>query len=91
MLLVNMQISLYFPYAVSLKGRRKIINSIKERLKKFNLSILDVSREYIKEGELAIAYLAFNQKSVEQIEQSIEKILDRFIGEIEYEISKEVL
>ncbi len=91
MILVNMQISLYLPYATSLKGRRKVINSIKERLKKLNISILDVSREYVKEGELAIAYLSFNQKGVEQIEQSIEKVLDRYIGEIEYEISKEVL
>ncbi len=91
MLLVNMQISLYLPYATSLKGRRKVINSIKERLKRLNISILDVSREYVKEGELAIAYLSFNQKGVEQIEQSIEKVLDRYIGEIEYEISKEVL
>ena len=91
MLLVNMQIVLDFPYVNSLKERRKILNSIKDRLKRYNLSILDLSRDYAKEGELAVAYLSHSLRDVNIMEQSIERVLDRFIGDIEYEISKEIL
>ena len=90
MLLVNMQIILSLPYAQSLKGRRKIVHSIKEKLKKHNLSILDLSREYVKEAELAIAFLALNQKEQAKKIETIEKLLDGYY-EIEYQIDYEVL
>ena len=41
-----------------LKYRRKIANSIKERLKKLNLSLLDTSSEYTKEIELTAVFLS---------------------------------
>ena len=91
MLLINMQILLDMPYVQSLKGRRKIIHSLKDRLKSHNLSILDLSSEYAKEGELAVAFLSLNQKEVAKKIDTIETILDKFISEIEYEINYEVL
>ena len=91
MLLVNMQIIIDLPYASSLKGRRKIVHSIKEKLTKYNISILDLSSEYIKEAELAIAFLALSQKDIAKKIKTIEKILDNFISEIEYTINYEVL
>ena len=91
MLLINMQITLNMPYVQSLKGRRKIIHSIKDRLKNHNISILDLSLEYAKEAELAVAFLSLNQKEVAKKIDTIENILDKFMGEIEYEINYEVL
>ncbi len=91
MLLINMQIIIDLPYIESLKGRRKIIHSIKDRLSRYNLSILDISSEYAKEAELAIAFLSLNQKEFSKKIKSIENSLDKFIGEIEYEINYEIL
>ena len=90
MLLVNMQIVIDLPYAQTLKGRRKILNSIKEKLKKNNLSILDLSREYVKEAELVIAFLTLNQKEQAKKIETMEKLLDSYY-EIEYQIDYEIL
>ena len=91
MLLVNMQINIELPYIESKKGRRKIIHSIKDRLKPHNLSVLDISGEYNKEATLAVAFLSLNQKAVDSKIDKIEQILDRYISEIEYDIDYEIL
>jgi uncharacterized protein YlxP (DUF503 family) len=73
----------------SLKGRRSIINSLKEQLKTFNISVLDISSEYPKEAMLAIAFLSPNAlmaaKYRQQIETMIEKKFPEWPCEIEYE------
>ncbi len=91
MLIVNLQLKLFLPYAESLKGRRKIVHSLKERLSKHNLSILDLSREYVKEADIAIAFLALNQKAVSQKIATIEDIINRHFSEIEYFIDYELI
>ncbi len=91
MLIVNLQLNLFLPYAQSLKGRRKIVHSLKERLSRHNLSILDLSGEYVKEADIAIAFLALNQKAVSQKIATIEDILNRYFGEIEYSIDYEII
>ena len=89
--LVNLLITIDLPYVQSLKGRRKIINSIKDRLSKMNLSVLDISSEYPKEAEIAIAFLTLSENDIQKKIQSIEKILDRYFSDINYEISYEIL
>jgi len=91
MLLVNMQINIDLPYIESKKGRRKIVHSIKDRFSNHNLSVLDISGEYNKEATLAVAFLALNQKAVSQKIETIENILNRYLGEIEYELDYEIL
>ena len=91
MILAYIQIDITLPYVSSLKGRRKIIHSIKERLRKLNCSILDISREYAKEAALAIALLAHDKKEFFKKLQIIEDILEDFIGEIEYSIDYEII
>ena len=91
MLIVNLQLNLFLPYAHSLKGRRKIVHSLKERLSKHNLSILDLSGEYIKEADIAIAFLALNSKAVSQKIKTIEDIIQKHFSEIEYSIDYEVI
>ncbi|WP_200763890.1 DUF503 family protein [Nitrosophilus alvini] len=91
MQIVNLLITLDFPYIQSLKGRRKILNSIKERLSKLNVSILDISSEYPKEGELAVVFLSLGEEYTHKKIQNIEKILNRYFSDIEYSISYEIL
>lgn len=73
----------------SLKGRRSILNSLKEQLKKFNVSVLDISSEYPKEAALAIAFLSPDSllaaKYRHNIETMIEKKFPEWPCEIEYE------
>jgi uncharacterized protein YlxP (DUF503 family) len=75
----------------SLKGRRSILNSLKERLKSLNLSVLDVSSEYPKEATLAIAFLAADRAQAAQYRQTIEEIVEtkfpQYPCDIEYEES----
>lgn len=73
----------------SLKGRRSILNALKEQLKKFNVSVLDISSEYPKVASLAIAYLSPDAVLAAQyrhnIETMIEKKFPEWPCEIEYE------
>lgn len=86
MILTLLEITLDFPYVESLKGRRALLNSFKDRVKKANLSLLDLSGEYAKEGFVAIAYLSINSQEARKKREFIEDILESFAGEVEYEI-----
>jgi len=89
--IVNILISFDLPYVQTLKGRRKILNSIKDRLSKLNISLLDISSEYPKEAELAIVFLAFTDKDIQKKLQNIKKVLDRYFSDIDYTISYELI
>ena len=73
----------------SLKGRRSILNSLKEKLKKFNLSLLDISSEYPQEAELALVFLSPDKISAAQYREKIETLIERQFPqwpcEMEYE------
>ncbi len=91
MFIVNIQLILYLPYINSLKGRRKYINSIKDKLSKYNLSILDLSREYAKESDIAICFLAKCNKDISKKINTIELLLEKNYPEIDYEIDYEII
>jgi uncharacterized protein YlxP (DUF503 family) len=89
MIICNCIIHLELPEIVSLKGRRAVTNSLKEKLKKFNVSVLDVSGEYAKEADIAFAYLSPNALTSTQYRDKIENMIQRnfseFMFDIEYE------
>jgi len=60
MIIVSLIVDFELPFVFSLKERRKIVNSIKDKLKKFNVSILDISNEYPKEASIAYCFLDFH-------------------------------
>ena len=91
MILVNGVIELEFPYVRSIKERRNMLRSIKERLGRYNLSILDLSGSYAKEGEIAFAFLAHDRSQAARILESMECLLSRRAGEYEYRIDYETL
>ncbi|NPA11257.1 MAG: DUF503 domain-containing protein [Epsilonproteobacteria bacterium] len=91
MVIANLILNFELPFVFSLKERRKIINSIKDKLKKFNISVLDISNEYPKEAEIAIAYLAHNPKQANDIKLTIQNFLERNFPEIEFFIEYEVI
>ena len=61
MVIVNLIADFELPFVFSLKERRKILNSIKEKLKKFNVSVLDISGEYPKEASQYSYHVAQNR------------------------------
>ena len=90
MKIVNAYIDIALPHVVSLKGRRAVLNGIKERLKRENLSQLDISGEYPKEATIAVIALVPDETKAEQLIQRIESMLERHFPEAEFAISYEV-
>jgi len=73
----------------SLKGRRSILNSLKERLKGFNVSVLDLSSDYPKEASLAVAFLSPDSVLAAQYRQKIETLLETRFPEYPCDIDYE--
>jgi len=89
MILCNCLLHLELPHVSSLKGRRAVINSLKEKLKQFNLSVLDISGDYVKEADIAFVFLAPNAMKSAQYRDKIEKMLEQYFGEYLFELSYE--
>ena len=91
MIIVNMNLDFELPFVFSLKERRKIVNSIKDKLKKFNVSVLDISSEYVKEANLAIVFAVHNEKQAGKYIKTIEEFLNKNFPEIEFFIDYELI
>ncbi len=91
MIIGNVFIRIELPYVESLKGRRSVLNGIKDILKKLNVSVLDISSEYAKEAELAVVYAAADEKLCQQILQTIQNRLEQRYPELQCEIELEML
>ncbi len=90
MKILNAYIDMQLPYVSSLKGRRAVLNAVKEKLKKYNLSQLDLSGEYPKEATIAIIFLAPDEThAIRQIEK-IESLLESSFPEVQFSISYEL-
>lgn len=91
MLITLLEIHIELFEANGLKYRRKITNSIKDRLKKSNISILDNSTEYAKEIELAVIYLSANTDIKEKTKKSINDILEKGSFEYDYTVYENII
>lgn len=90
MIILNGYIDIQLPFASGLKGRRAVLHAIKEKLRKFNLSQLDVSGEYPKEASIAVIFLCANEQQAVQQLQKIESVLESSFPEVEFEINYEM-
>ena len=91
MRLMHCHLHLDLPHIETKKGRRAVLNALKSRLKTHNLSVLDVSGEYVKEADLVMAYLALDAASAARQRDAIEALLERHFCEFEYELVCEAL
>lgn len=73
----------------SLKGRRSVLNKLKEKLKTFNVSVMDISGEYAREADIAFVFLSPDRLEAaryrEKIENSLVSLFPEYAIEIEYE------
>ena len=77
------------PHVTSLKGRRSVTNSVKDKLKALNLSVMDISGEYAKEADIAFVFLSPNALNAAQYREKIEKMLEKNFSEYYYELEYE--
>lgn len=89
MIICHCTLHLDLPYVHSLKGRRSITNSIKEKLKSFNVSVMDVSGEYPKEADIAFVFLSHDSRTAAQYREKIETMLERSFGEYPFTLEYE--
>jgi len=89
MLLTHAVIHLELPEIHSLKGRRSIVNSLKDRLGAFNVSVLDISGSYAREADIAVAWLSHDARQSAQMRQAIEEMIERHFGGIFWEMDFE--
>jgi len=89
MIICNCILHIDLPYVRSLKGRRSVTSSIKEKLKAFNLSVLDVSGEYAKEADIAFVFLSPTALNAAQYREKIEKILENNFSEYDFDLEYE--
>jgi uncharacterized protein YlxP (DUF503 family) len=89
MILSNCHLHMELPDVHSLKGRRSVLNSLKEKLKKFNVSLLDISGEYAREADIAFIYLSHDGRKAAQYREEIESMLERNFSEYFYELECE--
>jgi uncharacterized protein len=91
MLICHCTLHLELPYVRSLKGRRSVTNSVKEKLKAFNVSVMDASGEYPKEADIVFVFLTPDARSAAQYRDRIERMLERNFSEFAYELDYEEL
>ena len=79
------------PGVDGLKGRRKTLNSLKESLKRMNLSVIDTSGEYPGEASLEVALVAHTDGMAVERSREIERFLASRFPEYEFNVSMEIL
>jgi hypothetical protein len=62
---------------------------MKEKLKAFNLSVMDISGEYAKEADIALVFLSPNSLKSRQYREKIEQMLERNFSEYHFELEYE--
>jgi len=62
---------------------------MKEKLKAFNLSVMDISGEYAKEADIAFVFLSPNSLKSAQYREKIEQMLERNFSEFHFELDYE--
>ncbi len=89
MIICSCILHLELPHIHSLKGRRSVTNSLKEKLKTFNLSVMDISGEYSKEADMAFVFLSQNALQSAQYREKIDKMLEKNFSEYHYDLEYE--
>jgi uncharacterized protein YlxP (DUF503 family) len=91
MIITNCILHLDLYDVASLKGRRSVLNKLKEKLKTFNVSVMDISGEYAKEADIAFVFLSPTPLESARYREQIETALTRLFPEYTIELDHEEL
>lgn len=73
-----LSVELHFPSARSLKDKRMALRSLKDRLKKFNVSVAEVDHQNLwQRTQLGIAAIGGDQQIVDRLLAEVSEEIDR--------------
>ncbi len=84
---------LHIPYSNSLKEKRMVIRSVKEKLKsKFNVSVSEVGDQNLwQSAQIAVVMVAPDQKQVEKVMQNVINFVEVNFPDIHINIYREII
>lgn len=93
MVIGSIVLDLYIPHATSLKEKRMIVRSLKEKLKsKFNVSVSEVGNQDLwQSANIAVVFVSPEKKQTEKIMQSIINFVETNFPDIYINIYKELI
>ncbi|ADU65754.1 hypothetical protein Selin_1019 [Desulfurispirillum indicum S5] len=91
MVVVALQIQIFIDEPAGLKGRRRVLRSLQQKLQRMNLSVLDASGEYAAEGVLEAVAAVRSEESARGLVENIWRQLAAWEHECEFEVYWEIL
>ncbi|MFQ5654597.1 MAG: DUF503 domain-containing protein [Planctomycetota bacterium] len=88
-----LRINLHIPAARSLKGKRQVLRSLKDRLfSRFNLSVAEVGAQDLwQRAEIGVAQVAIDAKSADAAMQKIEGFIHQHPGCAVLDVAREII
>ncbi len=88
-----MKVSLQIPMAHSLKEKRSVVKSLKERLKsRFNVSVAEVGDQDLHQrATIGIAFVSLESKTADAQLLKLENFVETHDGAVVIEIEKEIM
>ncbi len=92
MVIGNLVLNFYLPHADSLKSKRMVVRSVKEKLKsKFNVSVAEVGYQDVwQNAQIAVVLVAPDKFQVEKSLQSIVNFIESTYPDLYIDISREI-
>lgn len=93
MVIGSLILEIYLPQAHSLKEKRMIVKSLKEKLRnKFNVSVAEVdNQDSWQSAVIAVVTVAPDRKHLDKILQSVINFLDENFPDLHINISQEII
>jgi hypothetical protein len=93
MIIGSIVFDIYIPYAGSLKEKRMVVRSVKEKLKsKFNVSVSEIGDlDKWQYAQVAVVTVAPDKKQVEKVIQNIINFVENNYPDIHINVYKELI
>ncbi|WP_456381998.1 DUF503 domain-containing protein [Persephonella sp.] len=93
MIIGSIVFEFYIPHSGSLKEKRMVVRSVKEKLKsKFNVSVSEVgNQELWQSAQIAVVTVAPDKKQVEKVIQNIINFVEVNFPDLHINIYKEII
>ena len=88
-----LKVSLQIPMAQSLKDKRQVVRSLKDRLfARFNVSVAEVGDQDLHQrATIGIAFVALESKTADAKLQKLENFLETHNGAVVIDLQKEIM
>jgi len=93
MIIGSVVFDLHIPYSNSLKEKRMVVRSVKEKLKsKFNVSVSEVGGQDLwQSAQIAVVTVAPDQKQVEKVIQNVINFVEINFPDLHINIYREII